>query len=583
MDALLGAAEWVVGKALARVADGVLQAWAASSSLGGNIEAVKMELLLVKATLELASGKQISGNAMEQLLQMMRDSAEKAVNLLDELDYFHCTYDATAHHGECLHRLCQLLSCPSSQQAQAQAHDDDAGQSTLSGSPQIEHAEEAPRLMFDRVEFSRRSKDIVEQLQPVRMEVTKILQACDRRTVQDIAQIRPVITGQIMEPIDTYRKDDLVSNIIRDVTKVLAPLANGTLEAWGATNYLGLNIKALRMELLLVQATLETASHKQICGPAMEELLGNLRDSAHKAGNLIDELVYFRTQDELHGPSVAVDNHAKDGVHDLVPDVRRTTKSVGKLSCLPSGCMPKLGQFLSCSSSPHAHDDDSGKSPLSGSPQIEHAEEAPMLMFDRVDFSRRMKDIVEQLWPVRMEVTKILQSCHSKIVEHIAQRNPVITGQIMEPRLYRRDDLVSNIIHDVAKVLAPLSDGLLEAWDTTKNFDLNIKALRMELLLVQATLETASRKLIGGAAMEDLLGKLRDSAQNAGNLVDELDYFRIQDELHDTSDAANYHESVGKLACLPACCSAASPGKPGEVQDATAVCAYGRYPDSSEL
>ena len=51
----------------------------------------------------------------------------------------------------------------------------------------------------------------------------------------------------------------------------------------------------------------------------------------------------------------------------------------------------------------------------------------------------------------------------------------------------------------------------------------------MELLLVQATLENAGRKEIGGPAMEELLQRLRDSAHTAQALVDELDYFRIHD------------------------------------------------------
>ncbi|XP_048539522.1 putative disease resistance protein RGA3 [Triticum urartu] len=280
----------------------------------------------------------------------------------------------------------------------------------------------------------------------------------------------------------------LVSAALWVVGKALAPVADGLLEAWGATKNLGLNIEALRMELLLVKATLELAASKQICGQAMEELLGKLRDSAQSAEDLLDELDYFRIHDELHGTCDAADHHAKGGVHDFAFNARHTAEAVGKkVSCCAwprarqrsnvnssldpkanqesgshvssssepkanqevSGCIPKLGKILPCSSSPNVRDEHSGQPTLTlcGAPQ----RETPMLGFNRVDVSEKMKLIVEQLQPVRKEVTKILQCCDHMAVLDITRNRPITSGQSIEPKLYGRDHIMDTIIHDMIK------------------------------------------------------------------------------------------------------------------------------------
>nr|UBY06997.1 NBS-LRR disease resistance protein [Dasypyrum villosum] len=249
------------------------------------------------------------------------------------------------------------------------------------------------------------------------------------------------------------------------VGKALAPVTDGLLGAWAATNNFGPNVDALSTELLLVKATLQQAALKELAGPAMEMLLQKLRDLAHNAQDLLDELDYFRIHDELHSTYDAADQHGGGGVHDLALNARHTAKALGKMvNCCPwqpakrqqrshsdcssvshinqqvNGCMPKLSKLLCCSSSPHPYvrDDDCGKS-----------QETQKFEFNRVDFSQRMKDIVEKLQLIRSEVNKLLQGCDPRIVPNIAQSRPITKGRIDEPKLYGRDPIMNRIIHDI--------------------------------------------------------------------------------------------------------------------------------------
>jgi len=71
------AARWMIDKALGPVSGGVLEAWAASTELGGNIEALRMELLYAEGMLKLLNnarghGLGMKNPALSELLQKLR-------------------------------------------------------------------------------------------------------------------------------------------------------------------------------------------------------------------------------------------------------------------------------------------------------------------------------------------------------------------------------------------------------------------------------------------------------------------------------------------------------------------------------
>ncbi|KAG0521706.1 hypothetical protein BDA96_08G184000 [Sorghum bicolor] len=280
----------------------------------------------------------------------------------------------------------------------------------------------------------------------------------------------------------------MVSAAFSVVGKALAPLTDGLLKDWAASVELGDNVESLERELKLVKALLEPTAGREIDNSSLKELLEELKELGYDAEDVLDELDYFRIQDELDGTFHAADKHAKGVTHNLALNVRHTAKAVGKQIWLPSCfssaasseakanqgvnrhkaklnsrscCNPihTVGKCFPCSSLPSDPDDDNGDKVDYGmhnnSPQrnLITDNEPPKLRFNRVDASKRMQDVVKKLRLVRQDVSGIIATLGSNwsTVPNIAQSRPVTTSQSIEQKLYGRDLLMNNIIHDITK------------------------------------------------------------------------------------------------------------------------------------
>lgn len=214
------------------------------------------------------------------------------------------------------------------------------------------------------------------------------------------------------------------------VGRALSPVTDGLLESWAASSELGPNVRSLKLELLYAQAVLDNARGREVRSPALGQLLLELRHLAYKADDVLDELEYFRVQDELEGTYETTDTDDRGLVGGLVLNARHTARAVTSKLMLPS---------CSCATSCQHH-------------------RKPKLKFDRVELSNQMAQIVEQLKPVCAKVSTVLDT---ELLGLIASNSTTslqgtalnqtrdTTSQIIEPTLYGRDDLKKMVVDDI--------------------------------------------------------------------------------------------------------------------------------------
>uniref|UniRef100_A0A0E0FC78 AAA+ ATPase domain-containing protein n=1 Tax=Oryza meridionalis TaxID=40149 RepID=A0A0E0FC78_9ORYZ len=207
---------------------------------------------------------------------------------------------------------------------------------------------------------------------------------------------------------------------------------------------------------------LENAEGRDIRNDALAQLLSQLRDLAYDADDVLDELDYFRIQDELDGTYEAVDDAEEERglVRGLTLHARHTARAIArKLTCkcnaarshadvqvpvndAEQGRCLSVGKLLPCCSPPTVHNGDA-----TGAKANEQHLQAPKLKFVRVEMSKKMSEIVEQLKPVCDAVDRILgplqPSGHSRNAKTQCidlEKRPKTTPTIIEPELFGRQN-----------------------------------------------------------------------------------------------------------------------------------------------
>ena len=128
------------------------------------------------------------------------------------------------------------------------------------------------------------------------------------------------------------------------VGKALGAVTGTLLEAWASSKGLGPNVDALKVELLYAQAMLDNTQGREIHSPALKELLLRLQQLAYSADDVLDEIEYFRIQDELDGTYHAADAHAGGCVRDLILNACHVAGAVAAM--LKPSCGSRHGHTI---------------------------------------------------------------------------------------------------------------------------------------------------------------------------------------------------------------------------------------------
>jgi len=91
----------------------------------------------------------------------------------------------------------------------------------------------------------------------------------------------------------------------------------------------------------------------------------------------------------------------------------------------------------------------------------------------------------------------------------------------------------------LGKVLNKLSSKLVEAWVASSELSSNMEAIKRKLWYTHGMLHEAQKRDVrDNQGLLVLLHQLSNTADQAEDMLDELDYFLIQDELYNTQEAA---------------------------------------------
>jgi len=231
MESAVGAASWLLGKAITKLSDELVAAFVASSELGHNFHDIKLRLKYTLGLLEAAQGKDMSNNPSSGLQSLLADlsrKADEAEDVLDEIHYFliqdqldgtteaavqepatpHVDDVVRAHARDGRHAVRHTVgNCLQCFYFCSPTKDDDSAAVNISTKPyntamssSSDDSRPIDKLPFNRVAMSHKIKTIVEEMNSICEPVSNLLNIANQSRTETSTAVtlnRPT-TGSIM-------------------------------------------------------------------------------------------------------------------------------------------------------------------------------------------------------------------------------------------------------------------------------------------------------------------------------------------------------------------------------------------------
>ncbi|KAM3299752.1 hypothetical protein ACQJBY_040981 [Aegilops geniculata] len=227
--------------------------------------------------------------------------------------------------------------------------------------------------------------------------------------------------------------------------KVLTKLSEGLVAAYVDSLELGHNSQQIKTKLLQTQGLLQLAEGRDVSSvAALQALLEELSKKADEAEDLLDELHYFKIQDQLDGTNYA----APDLGDSLRGDARHARHDVRHI----------IGNCISCFCCSRTQDDGSAPTAVANSSH-QHATNSATasaddgghvdkLHFDRVAMSSKIKSVIEEIHSLCDPVSDLLDKIPSSSTV-VTLKRPHIGSTIIQDTLHGRRDIFEKIVNDI--------------------------------------------------------------------------------------------------------------------------------------